>query len=96
MFGDYYWVSDRTEEQFERYGKWKRKLADNDSLVVIEIGAGLDVPTVRTENEGMGNITGWPLLLETPGNFWNCFYSWKTLLEITKTHGNSWKTPGIS
>lgn len=50
MFGDWNWIPDRSEEQERRYRRWL-KTASNASLVIIEIGAGLAVPSVRYETE---------------------------------------------
>lgn len=44
LFNDYYWVSDRTDKQTMRFKKWLNSI---ENLVVIELGAGLAVPTVR-------------------------------------------------
>jgi len=44
MFGDWGWISDQTDLQTERLNKWFRKVK---KPVVIELGAGLAVPTVR-------------------------------------------------
>ena len=48
MFNDWGWISNRTEMQMERLNKWYRKTS---RLVVIEIGAGVHVPTVRRASE---------------------------------------------
>lgn len=50
MFGDYQWVEDRTQEQIMNYNQWLRGTNANE-LVVIELGAGTAVPTVRWESE---------------------------------------------
>lgn len=58
MFNDYYWISNRSEEQEERYTEFINNLnskviffmlllKQNDKLAVIEIGCGTAVPTVR-------------------------------------------------
>jgi NAD-dependent SIR2 family protein deacetylase len=52
MFDDRLWVSDRTEEQQERYNAFLQ-LESKTPLVVVEIGAGLAVPTVRYTSEGL-------------------------------------------
>ena len=44
MFGDYHWVEWRTEQQMERLYSWREKVSNP---VVIEIGAGSAIPTVR-------------------------------------------------
>jgi NAD-dependent SIR2 family protein deacetylase len=53
MFGDGEWLEQRTEEQYARYTAW-RKQVRGCRLVVIEIGAGTAVPTVRLECEAAG------------------------------------------
>lgn len=50
MFGDWGWVPDRTNLQMERLEKWYRALKNP---VVIELGAGLAVPTVRRTCESI-------------------------------------------
>lgn len=44
MFGDWGWISDQTDLQMQRLNKWYRAV---NNPVVIELGAGLAVPTVR-------------------------------------------------
>lgn len=53
MFGDGYWLEDRTERQHARYGNWLRSLGSDrgPKLAIVEIGAGTAVPTVRYECE---------------------------------------------
>lgn len=52
MFGDWSWNSLRTELQENRFYQWLREiLLKNFRLVVIEIGAGPAVPTVRHLSE---------------------------------------------
>ena len=50
MFGDGAFVEERTERQAKRYQNWLRS-CDMSSLVVIEMGAGTAVPTVRYHSE---------------------------------------------
>jgi NAD-dependent SIR2 family protein deacetylase len=50
MFGDYNWVDRRCELQQQRYEAWLNSVRGG-RLVVIEIGAGTGVPTVRYECE---------------------------------------------
>ena len=58
MFGDYGFVGDRTSEQQERYeavvATWRR----DARVVVIEVGAGLAIPTVRYASEAI--LDGFP------------------------------------
>lgn len=44
MFNDGAWIDTRTESQFARLRRWR---AGVGRLVVIELGAGVDVPSVR-------------------------------------------------
>jgi NAD-dependent SIR2 family protein deacetylase len=48
MFGDWDWRSQRSDEQALRYEEWNGRQRDS-KLAVIELGAGLAVPTVRYE-----------------------------------------------
>jgi len=50
MFGDDEWLEQRTGAQHDRYLTWRRSLR-GQRLVVIEIGAGTHVPTIRLECE---------------------------------------------
>lgn len=50
MFGDWGWISARTDDQYEKYGKWLDSI-ERKKLCIIEIGAGTAVPTVRHESE---------------------------------------------
>ena len=47
MFGDAYWVGERTREQQERMAAWLRSLGDETKVVVVDIGSGTQVPTAR-------------------------------------------------
>lgn len=49
MFGDGGWVPSRTGEQLAEFDVWLG--AHDDGLVVVELGAGLAVPTVRMQSE---------------------------------------------
>jgi NAD-dependent SIR2 family protein deacetylase len=55
MFGDGEWLEDRTDQQLARYRQWRREIRGGQ-LVVIELGAGTAVPTVRLECESAGGI----------------------------------------
>lgn len=50
MFGDWGWDSRRTVGQERRYARWREALSP-DQVVVIEIGAGTAIPTVRSVSE---------------------------------------------
>lgn len=51
MFGDEYWLAERTNDQNERYWQWLS--ACGDSPVILECGAGTAVPTVRYNSENV-------------------------------------------
>jgi hypothetical protein len=53
MFDDWGWISHRTEAQERRYRQWLSRI-DGSRLAVIELGAGVSVPTVRYECERAG------------------------------------------
>ncbi|HZW13943.1 MAG TPA: Sir2 family NAD-dependent protein deacetylase [Noviherbaspirillum sp.] len=44
MFGDWSWIPDRTDKQKANFEAWRRSV---QRPVVIEIGAGVDLPTIR-------------------------------------------------
>ncbi|WP_434112086.1 SIR2 family NAD-dependent protein deacylase [Paraburkholderia caffeinilytica] len=51
MFGDYDWIALRTEAQESRLHAW---LASVERPVVVEVGAGKTIPTVRNFSERVG------------------------------------------
>jgi NAD-dependent SIR2 family protein deacetylase len=54
MFGDWGWVAGRTARQEKRFEEWRRRVRkERRRLVIIEMGAGLAVPTVRLTSEGV-------------------------------------------
>lgn len=50
MFGDWGWLEQRSAEQNRRMSDWLRKV---ERLLVIEIGAGTNIPTVRLMGESL-------------------------------------------
>ncbi|APU12415.1 MULTISPECIES: SIR2 family NAD-dependent protein deacylase [Actinoalloteichus] len=50
MFGDAHWVGERSGLRLDEVGRWRRGLRTS-KLVVIELGAGTAVPTVRRQAE---------------------------------------------
>jgi len=46
MFGDFSWIGDRSDKQEDRFREFLQQHQD-DNIVVIEIGAGTSVPTIR-------------------------------------------------
>ncbi|MDX2470348.1 MAG: Sir2 family NAD-dependent protein deacetylase [SAR324 cluster bacterium] len=53
MFGDWSWLSGRSENQEARFQEFKRRHKKN-KIVVIEIGAGTAVPTIRNLSTRLG------------------------------------------
>ena len=52
MFGDFNWIGDRTQDQLDRMNSWLSKIPKNE-IVIIEIGAGTAVPSVRRLSDGL-------------------------------------------
>ncbi|WP_410637159.1 SIR2 family NAD-dependent protein deacylase [Amycolatopsis sp. lyj-346] len=55
MFGDFSWVPDRSQAQLDELTAWRRTARN---LVVVELGAGQAVPTVRRYAELASAATG--------------------------------------
>lgn len=53
MFGDYAWLHQRTAAQEERFDHFLRQW-QNQPMVVVEIGAGTAIPTIRLLSERLG------------------------------------------
>jgi NAD-dependent SIR2 family protein deacetylase len=54
MFGDWAWLSHRTDRQHDRFSAWLDELRQKSAKVaVIELGAGQAIPTVRSTSEGV-------------------------------------------
>jgi len=65
MFGDFGFCSKRRKEQRERYEDFKFKMSEN-KVVLIEIGAGSAVPTVRDETEMVARRLNAPIIRINP------------------------------
>lgn len=73
MFGDWNWISHRTSEQGARLQKWLEKLNSfNAKLAIIEIGAGLAVPTVRYKSQRTGRNLNSTLIRINPRDYHIC------------------------
>jgi len=56
MFGDWNWISDRTDIQSNRLQNWLDSVSQNSyKLVILEFGAGLAVPTIRYFGENIAS-----------------------------------------
>jgi len=53
MFGDWNWLSDRTQMQEQRFDGFLAQNADR-RIAVIEMGAGSAIPTIRATSEHIG------------------------------------------
>ncbi len=70
MFGDFSFISNRTESQEFRFNLWLEKVIDlNQKLVIIEIGAGKAVPTVRWKSEQVAKISNGYLIRINPVDY---------------------------
>jgi len=56
MFGDWSWISDRSDRQRQRFDKFIG--ANVTSIVVVELGAGTAIPTIRNLGEQLGRRYG--------------------------------------
>jgi NAD-dependent SIR2 family protein deacetylase len=65
MFNDWNWLSQRTSEQERRFETWLGALGAS-RLVIIELGAGLAVPTVRWTSERLASRTDATLIRINP------------------------------
>ncbi|WP_026841667.1 SIR2 family NAD-dependent protein deacylase [Citrifermentans bremense] len=55
MFGDYGWIDDRTMRQQERFRQFLSRQGEG-RIVVVEMGAGTAIPTVRAVSERIGSL----------------------------------------
>jgi NAD-dependent SIR2 family protein deacetylase len=65
MFGDWHWIPGRTAEQERRFSDWLAR-ATGPKLVIIELGAGSAVPTVRMTSERVASRSGAMLVRINP------------------------------
>jgi NAD-dependent SIR2 family protein deacetylase len=65
MFGDWHWIPQRTAEQEGRFSEWLARAA-GPKLVIVEMGAGSAVPTVRMTSERVASRSGATLIRINP------------------------------
>jgi NAD-dependent SIR2 family protein deacetylase len=53
MFGDFSWLGERTEGQHDRFRQYLTEMG-GEPLVVVEMGAGTAIPTIRHLSEQVG------------------------------------------
>jgi len=70
MFGDWSWIPVRTDTQNQRFGKWLQELSEEKmKLIIIELGAGEAVPTVRMKSEYIAQILNGTLIRINPRDY---------------------------
>jgi len=69
MFGDFSWVSFRTDRQERLFGMFLEKNKGRE-MVVIEMGAGTAVPTIRSLSERLGRRGGVTVVRINPREPW--------------------------
>ena len=67
MFGDVIWQSHRSDAQYADFNTWIRSLGKSSAqLVIVEIGAGSAIPTVRHTSENVAEMTDGTLIRINP------------------------------
>jgi NAD-dependent SIR2 family protein deacetylase len=66
MFGDWAWVADRSHAQQNRFEAFVAGLGPR-RLLVVELGAGTAIPTIRFTSERLGGRDGTTVLRINPG-----------------------------
>ena len=70
MFNDFQWIPHRTEAQEFRFNLWLEKVQNRkQKLVIIEIGAGKAVPTVRLTSERIARLLNGFLIRINPRDY---------------------------
>jgi hypothetical protein len=70
MFGDWNWQHEREHEQRQREAKWLEKVIHNLwNVVVIELGAGTVIPSVRHFSEQASKKYGARIIRINPREF---------------------------
>ena len=67
MFGDPYWDKRRTEAQLERFYAWLTGVRKKN-VVVIECGAGIEIPSIRERSEEVIEEVGGKLVRINPAH----------------------------
>jgi NAD-dependent SIR2 family protein deacetylase len=57
MFGDWSWIVDRSRGQARAFERWLEAHGDGP-LVVVELGAGTAIPTIRLATERLASLPG--------------------------------------
>lgn len=68
MFNDFNWTTRRVNAQEQKYNKWLKQNR-NKKMVIIELGAGLTIPTVRYEGEKVARTLRAALIRINPRDY---------------------------
>jgi len=67
MFGDWSWLSARTDKQRNNFSQWLQQAVDqNANVVIVECGAGEAIATVRYMSENVASRAGGTLIRINP------------------------------
>ncbi len=70
MFGDWDWLSQRSDWQMKRFNDWKKEVAaEKIKVAVIEIGAGTAIPSIRRMSESAAKEFRTPLIRINPRDY---------------------------
>jgi NAD-dependent SIR2 family protein deacetylase len=69
MFGDWSWSPRRTALQSHREDEWLGSIGDYQRVVVVELGAGTAIPSVRNFSQRIINVLGGRLVRINPREF---------------------------
>ena len=70
MFGDWCWISKRTDMQSSRRSAWLKQIrTEGRRFGIVEIGAGEAVATVRRHSEHTGKVHGARLIRINPRDY---------------------------
>jgi NAD-dependent SIR2 family protein deacetylase len=69
MFGDWSWSPRRTALQSQREDEWLESIGDHQRVVVVELGAGTAIPSVRNFSQRIINELGGRLVRINPREF---------------------------
>ena len=70
MFGDWSWISTRTDSQSGRRSVWLKGILEaRHRLAIVEVGAGEAVATVRRQSEYIAGVYGATLIRINPRDF---------------------------
>jgi NAD-dependent SIR2 family protein deacetylase len=71
MFSDWDWDSSRTNEQDNRYITWlvSNSVINDNKVVIIELGAGIDIPTIRFESRRIAKKINAKVIRINPKDF---------------------------